>query len=102
MSQAKQFAKPFRVTNGRKFRLKDIDPADTGELTSKLEADGLLEQGVAHLSRLQEKLLRPASLGTVADFSGHGCRGQRWNDQTRDVGSQPSGMPGLLIQSAVI
>jgi len=29
------FAKPFRVTNGKKFRLKDIDPGDTLGLGSE-------------------------------------------------------------------
>jgi hypothetical protein len=32
---AKKFSRPFRVTNGKKFRLSDLDPGDTGELTSK-------------------------------------------------------------------
>jgi hypothetical protein len=33
--QEDKFAKPFRVTNGKKFRLKDIDPGDTLGLGSE-------------------------------------------------------------------
>jgi PPK2 family polyphosphate:nucleotide phosphotransferase len=56
MSHANRFAKPFRVTNGRKFRLKDIDPASTGGLPSKHDATDQRQRDVARLSELQEKL----------------------------------------------
>lgn len=56
MSRASRLARPFRVTNGRTFRLKDFDPRSTGELKSKQEANGWLERGVARLSELQEKM----------------------------------------------
>lgn len=46
----------FRVTDGKKFHLKKIDPADTGKLKGKQSAAGLLEAGVARLTELQEKL----------------------------------------------
>ena len=44
------------MTNGRTFRLKDVDPGSTGALKSKQEANGWLERGVARLSELQEKM----------------------------------------------
>jgi hypothetical protein len=28
MSKAGGFSRPYRVTNGRKFRLKDVDPGE--------------------------------------------------------------------------
>src|SRR4051812_6492226 len=46
----------FRVSKGKKFRLKDFDPADTGKLKSADKAARLLEQTVELLSDLQEKL----------------------------------------------
>ncbi len=55
MSRASRILRPFRVTNGRKFNLKDVDPADTGGLT-KQETTGWLERGVGRLRELQEKL----------------------------------------------
>ncbi len=51
-----ELAKPFRVTNGKKFRLKDFDPGDTEGFESKEKAAGLLEGGVDRLADLQDKL----------------------------------------------
>jgi PPK2 family polyphosphate:nucleotide phosphotransferase len=51
-----QLVAPLRITQGKKFRLKDFDPDDTDGLKDKDEAHGLLEQSVAMLSQLQEKL----------------------------------------------
>jgi len=56
MSWASKLIKPYRVTDGAKFRLKDFDPADTGKLHSKEHADELLEKGIAHMAELQDKL----------------------------------------------
>ncbi len=50
------FAKPFRIENGARFRLKDVDPRDTGKLKSREQAEQWLQKGVALLSALQEKL----------------------------------------------
>ncbi len=46
----------YRVAENKKFRLSDIDPADTWKLKSKEHAQEWLEQGVARLSELQDKL----------------------------------------------
>jgi PPK2 family polyphosphate:nucleotide phosphotransferase len=54
--QASKFAKPFRVEHGKSFRLKDFDPADTLKLHSKETAEELLQQSIARLNDLQEKL----------------------------------------------
>ena len=54
--QVEQMAAPLRITQGKKFRLKDFDPDDTDGLKDKDEAHSLLEQSVAMLSQLQEKL----------------------------------------------
>lgn len=55
---ARRFSRPYRVTKGKKFRLKDVDPNDTGELQSedKLRAKEALQTGVEALSELQDKL----------------------------------------------
>jgi polyphosphate kinase 2 (PPK2 family) len=54
----KDFTKPYRVTNGQRFRLQDIDPADTGNLESegKQRSRDLLQRSITMLSELQEKL----------------------------------------------
>src|SRR5262247_1495545 len=54
---ARKLAKPFRVTDG-KFRLKDIDPNDTLDLTSedKPRAKEALAMGVRALAEFQDML----------------------------------------------
>jgi len=56
--KARQLAKPFRVTDGRRFRLKDIDPGDTLNLKSedKPSAKEALATGVQALADLQDML----------------------------------------------
>lgn len=55
---AERLIAPFRVTKGAKFRLKDIDPRDTGHLDSedKDRSRHLLEASREELTELQEKL----------------------------------------------
>jgi PPK2 family polyphosphate:nucleotide phosphotransferase len=56
MSRASRFAKPFRVRDGRSFRLSEVDPRTTAGIRSKKEALKWLERGVSRLRILQEKL----------------------------------------------
>jgi len=56
IKEAARIAKPYRITNGEKFRLKDYDPADTGGMKDKKKALKMLEKSVQLLSHLQEKL----------------------------------------------
>src|SRR4029450_10711642 len=58
LKRAKKYSDPFRVTDGTKFRLKKIDPADTLDFDSdeKAEAEEALAQGVELLKVLQDKL----------------------------------------------
>jgi PPK2 family polyphosphate:nucleotide phosphotransferase len=58
IERSKKFVLPYRVTDGKKFRLKDVDPSDTGEVTSedKPRAKELLEDGVEVLAELQDVL----------------------------------------------
>jgi PPK2 family polyphosphate:nucleotide phosphotransferase len=58
IKNAGRFAKPYRVTDGQKFRLKDIDPADTGPLKSedKPRAKEALQVGIDVLAELQDML----------------------------------------------
>src|SRR5262249_11564281 len=53
----KQYVDPFRVTNGKDFRLKDFDPGSTcGLQLDKGDAALLLQQGTAWLAEEQEML----------------------------------------------
>jgi PPK2 family polyphosphate:nucleotide phosphotransferase len=55
-SSLADIATRFRITHGKKFRLKDVDPADTGKLKSPEKAAKLLQHSVELLSEFQEKL----------------------------------------------
>ena len=54
----RKFSKPYRIKDGEKFRLADIDPGDTGELKSedRERAKEALQTGVQILSELQDAL----------------------------------------------
>jgi len=54
--EASRLIEPYCITKDGKFRLKDQDPADTGGLKDKQQAQGLLEKSTELLSRMQEKL----------------------------------------------
>src|SRR5712671_6970559 len=55
---AHRFSKPYRVRKGKKFRLKDVNPGDTGEhdAKDKARAKEMLHSGVEALTELQDKL----------------------------------------------
>jgi PPK2 family polyphosphate:nucleotide phosphotransferase len=56
MIKPAQFESRYRVTDGKKFRLKNVDPGDTWKLKTKERAKDLLSEGVTQLTDLQEKL----------------------------------------------
>jgi PPK2 family polyphosphate:nucleotide phosphotransferase len=58
MLKIADLVKPFRVTDGSKFRLDDADPGVTCGLKSEFkdEAPELLARGIKRLSELQERL----------------------------------------------
>jgi len=51
-----KLASTYRIDDGKHFRLKDFDPADTGHLHSEKEAGEQLMKDVARLEDLQGKL----------------------------------------------
>ncbi len=55
---ARKLSRPYRVTDGAAFRLKHVDPADTGKLGAedKPRARETLQAGVEALSEMQELL----------------------------------------------
>src|SRR5712675_1639446 len=59
IKRAPEFAKPFRITKGKDFRLKDVDPNDTLEFTKEADkprAKEALVTNVEALAELQDKL----------------------------------------------
>ncbi len=58
IKRARKFSEPYAVTDGSKFRLKHVDPDDTGHLTSenKPQAKLALQTGISALADLQDML----------------------------------------------
>ncbi len=76
MSWASKFSKPYRIEHGRKFRLKDYDPADTAELHSQERAQELLTKGGARMSELQDKLYAQNRWGLLLIFQAMDAAGK--------------------------
>ena len=66
---SRKLSRPYRITNGKKFRLKDIDPEDTGDLKAqdKPRAKEALQIGVQAFARTAGRSLRAGPV--VAPFS---------------------------------
>ncbi len=58
VKRSRKLAKPYRVLDGKKFRLADVDPGDIGHLKAedKGQAKQALQLGVAALAGLQDRL----------------------------------------------
>ena len=58
VKRARKFSRPFRITDGKRFRLKHVDPGDTGELGAedKPRAVEALDLGIEALATLQDML----------------------------------------------
>jgi PPK2 family polyphosphate:nucleotide phosphotransferase len=76
MSWANKFAKPYRVEHGKKFRLKDHDPADTAKLHSQERAGELLAKGIARMAELQDKLYAQNRWGLLLIFQAMDAAGK--------------------------
>ena len=68
---------PYRIENGRKFRLKQVDPADTGGLSLDRDAAAeLLKQGIEQLAELQECLYAERRWGVLVIFQAMDAAGK--------------------------
>lgn len=58
LKQARKYCEPFRVTDGKEFRLKQVDPDDTLDFAAsdKPKAEEALARSVELLTKLQDKL----------------------------------------------
>jgi PPK2 family polyphosphate:nucleotide phosphotransferase len=73
-----RFLDPYRITSGKKFRLKDHDPGDTGGLGSedKPEARRMLANGVERMAELQERLYASDEWGVLLVFQAMDAAGK--------------------------
>ncbi|HSC08314.1 MAG TPA: polyphosphate kinase 2 family protein [Steroidobacteraceae bacterium] len=58
LRRARQLSRPYRITDGRRFRLADCDPGETGDLQEgdKIRATETLQKGIEMLAEFQSML----------------------------------------------
>ena len=90
----RKLIKPYRVTNGKKFRLKDVDPDDTGGLKSEVKgkAGELLARGVELLADEQARLYAQDRWGVLIIFQAMDAAGKDGAIKHVTSGIDPQGM----------
>ena len=68
--------KSFRITDGRRFHLKNIDPGDTGGIASKDKAADLLAHGLVSLRSGQERLYAQGTWALLLIFQAMDAAGK--------------------------
>jgi PPK2 family polyphosphate:nucleotide phosphotransferase len=89
-----EFIKPYIVTSGKHFRLKDCKPDDTHHLNSedKPEAKKWLEEGVSLLSELQQVLYAQGNWGLLLVFQAMDAAGKDGTIKHVMSGVNPQGV----------
>ncbi len=82
----------FRITPGSKFRLKDHDPNDTGELNDDRQARKLLEADVERLAGLHEKLYADNRYAVLVVLQGMDASGKDGTIKHVMTGLNPQGV----------
>jgi PPK2 family polyphosphate:nucleotide phosphotransferase len=80
VKRAREFARSFRVDDGKKFRLKEFSPSETlglkhGEGVKDLAAETLQEE-IEHLSEMQDKLYAQDRWGLLLIFQAMDAAGK--------------------------
>ena len=75
---AREISEPYCVTKGEKFRLKDVDPTDTGGFSSedKPRAQETLAAGIQTLEQLQDMLYAQDCWAVLLIFQGMDAAGK--------------------------
>ena len=78
LERIRKFIKPYRITDGKSFKLKDIDPDDTGEFGKgdKERFKETLDEGIEVLRELQEKLYADDKWGVLLIFQAMDAAGK--------------------------
>ncbi|HEY3350359.1 MAG TPA: polyphosphate kinase 2 family protein [Thermoanaerobaculia bacterium] len=78
IKKARKSARPYRVDRGRKFRLRHVDPGNTGGLGSeaKPQAKEALQNGIRALAELQDRLYAQDRWGVLLIFQAMDAAGK--------------------------
>lgn len=90
----RKLVEPYRITDGKNFRLKDISPGDTGGLKSEFKgaARELLTRGVALLTDEQARLYAQDRWGVLLIFQAMDAAGKDGAIKHVTSGIDPQGM----------
>jgi PPK2 family polyphosphate:nucleotide phosphotransferase len=93
LDRVRKFIRPYRVTSGKGFRLKNIDPGDTGQLKSedKPEAREMLARGVEWLAEQQDMLYAQDHWGLLLVFQAMDAAGKDGTIKHVTSGINPQG-----------
>ncbi|MBM4335360.1 MAG: polyphosphate kinase 2 family protein [Deltaproteobacteria bacterium] len=89
---AREFSRPYRVSSGKKFRLKDVDPDDTAHLETNENAAEYLARGVEILADLQERLYAQDRWGVLLIFQAMDAAGKDGTIKHVMSGVNPQGV----------
>jgi PPK2 family polyphosphate:nucleotide phosphotransferase len=76
VKEAERIVSPYCITDGKNFRLKDFDPADTNGIKSKKAAQSMLESSSLMLAEMQEKLYAQDVWALLLIFQGMDAAGK--------------------------
>ncbi len=89
--KSRDLLKPFRFTDGKKFRLNHIDPGNTQGIASKQDAAAMLERGTRRLAELQDKLYAQDRWAVLLIFQAMDAAGKDSTIKHVMAGVNPSG-----------
>lgn len=87
-----KLVKSYRIDDGKRFRLKDFDPADTGHLDSVDEAKEHLQKGIARMEELQDKLYAQGCWSVLLIFQAMDAAGKDGTIKHVMSGVNPQGV----------
>jgi PPK2 family polyphosphate:nucleotide phosphotransferase len=78
LERVRKLIKPYRITEGKNFKLKDINPDDTGEFdkNDKEKFKIALDEGISVLRELQERLYADDQWGVLLIFQAMDAAGK--------------------------
>jgi PPK2 family polyphosphate:nucleotide phosphotransferase len=101
VKRCREFTARYRIADGRKFKLSNIDPRDIGDLVAenKPEAKDLLVSGVETLAELQERIYAQDQWALLALFQAMDAAGKDGTIKHVMSGVNPQGCEVYAFKS---
>src|SRR6476661_8382616 len=102
IKNARELARPFRISKGKDFRLKDVDPDDTLDFTKEADkprSKEALAMNVTALSELQDKLYAQDKWAVLLIFQAMDAAGKDGAIKHVMSGVNPQGVEVLSFKS---